>query len=212
MITSKTIFRGEKPVMSVLVDSVLVLNKYFLAMQVCTVKTAIAALYKKHAKVLDDQYRQYWFDEWIQESKRISRDPKEICKYTGEVRSPSIFIYSPQVIFTPNNETESPEIRTLKFSRKNVFDRDRNTCQYCGQRKHRDELSMDHVLPRSRGGPSTYTNIVTACKPCNRWKDDKTPEEAGMTLLKQPVAPKWKSHIGVAFNQVKSDYWSLFLK
>lgn len=198
--------------MSVLTDSVLVLNKHFLAMQVTNVMTSMKVMYKGHAKVLDDEWRQYSFDEWVARSLELSKHPTEIAKYTGEVRAAKIFVYSPQVIFFPDCEEESPEIRTIKFSRRNVFDRDRHTCQYCGNKYHRDELSMDHVIPKSKGGPPTYTNIVTACKACNRFKDDRTPEEAGMTLLRQPSAPKWKSHIGVSFSQAKRDYWALFLK
>ena len=193
-------------------DHVLVLNKYFLAIQVCTVREAICVLYKDHAKVVDDLYRTYAWKEWAFRSHEISRDQTELVKYTGEIRSPSTFVYSPQVIYFPECEAESPEIRSIKFSRKNVFARDNNTCQYCGQKFQKEELSMDHIIPRSKGGPSTYTNIVTACKPCNRYKDDRTPAEAGMVLMKKPSAPRWKSHVGIPFSQIKHDYWALFLK
>jgi hypothetical protein len=198
--------------MSVLNDHVLVLNKYYLAVQVATVMDAVKILYKDHGKVVDDNYRQYTFAEWVERCKAMCVDPAEVAKYAGEVRSSSLFIYAPQVIYLPNNEAESPEIRTIKFSRKSVFERDNFTCQYCGHKKKKEELSMDHVLPRSRGGPSNFTNIVTACKPCNAWKDNQTPEEAGMALLKKPTAPRWKSHIGTPFSKVKKDYWNLFLK
>ncbi len=197
---------------SILNEHVLVLNKYFLAVQVATVRDAICVLYKEHGKVVDDQYRQYSFNDWVKRSLELSKNPDEIEKYSGEIRSSSLFVYAPQVIYLPNNESESPEIRSIKFSRRNVFDRDKNQCQYCGKKFHKDFLSMDHVIPRSRGGPSSFTNIVTACKPCNAFKDDRTPDEAGMVLLKKPVAPRWKSHVGTPFSKIKKDYWSLFLK
>jgi len=75
----------------------------------------------------------------------------------------------------------------LALSRKNVFRRDRYTCQYCGARGV--ELTLDHVTPRSRGGRTTWENLVTACKACNTKKGNRTPEEAGMRLLKRPRAP-----------------------
>jgi 5-methylcytosine-specific restriction endonuclease McrA len=77
----------------------------------------------------------------------------------------------------------------LSFSRKNLFGRDENTCQYCRQRLDTSELTYDHVLPRSRGGKTEWTNIVTCCVDCNRKKGGRTPEQAGMRLIKQPRRP-----------------------
>lgn len=75
----------------------------------------------------------------------------------------------------------------LSLSRKNVYRRDRYTCQYCGRTGV--ELTLDHVIPKSRGGKTTWENLVTACKECNTKKGNRTPEEAGMRLLKRPRAP-----------------------
>jgi 5-methylcytosine-specific restriction endonuclease McrA len=77
----------------------------------------------------------------------------------------------------------------VKFSRVNVFQRDHFTCVYCGAQPGTRELTFDHVLPRSRGGKTMWTNIVTACLPCNHKKADKTPEEAKMKLRKKPEQP-----------------------
>ncbi|QDG54222.1 HNH endonuclease [Persicimonas caeni] len=79
----------------------------------------------------------------------------------------------------------------VQFSRTNVYRRDGFSCQYCGVRFRKEELTFDHVLPRSRGGATNWTNIVTSCKPCNRTKGDRTPEEATMPLLSQPKEPRW---------------------
>lgn len=80
--------------------------------------------------------------------------------------------------------------RAVKFSRVNVFTRDKFTCQYCGTKKKMRELNYDHVIPRHMGGKTTWENIVTSCYPCNAKKRNRTPEMAGMTLLSHPAKPK----------------------
>jgi len=79
----------------------------------------------------------------------------------------------------------------MKFSRTNVFRRDEFTCQYCYKRHSPKDLSLDHIHPRSKGGRTTWRNIVTACKRCNQTKEDRTPRQAGMRLLREPFAPRW---------------------
>ena len=80
----------------------------------------------------------------------------------------------------------------LSCTRKNVFWRDKNLCQYCGFKFKQSELSMDHVVPKSLGGAKEWTNIVTACKRCNGKKSNQTLKESGMILLKQPIEPRVK--------------------
>ncbi|MGQ9508477.1 MAG: HNH endonuclease [Thermodesulfobacteriota bacterium] len=79
----------------------------------------------------------------------------------------------------------------VKFSRQNLFIRDRRTCQYCGEPFEPNELTYDHVIPRSKGGQTEWTNVVTCCTACNLKKGGRTPEEAGMSLIKKPKAPVW---------------------
>ena len=78
----------------------------------------------------------------------------------------------------------------VKFSRTNVCLRDKFRCQYCGHRRAKSELNYDHVLPKSKGGQTVWTNIVTSCYGCNSLKANRTPEQAGMQLLKQPERPR----------------------
>lgn len=81
--------------------------------------------------------------------------------------------------------------RAVRFSRSNIYRRDGFMCQYCSQKFPTSHLTFDHVLPRSRGGETSWTNIVTSCGPCNRRKGDRTPDEARMPLRTQPSEPKW---------------------
>ena len=79
----------------------------------------------------------------------------------------------------------------VRFSRLNIYARDRNTCQYCGRRPPRAELNLDHVIPRSRGGVTSWENVVCSCVPCNLRKGGRTPDEAHMRLLRHPARPRW---------------------
>lgn len=79
-------------------------------------------------------------------------------------------------------------MRVTQMTRKNIYSRDHNACQYCGRRPGGHNLTLDHVIPKSRGGPNTWQNLVTCCRRCNKIKDDRTPEEAGMKLRRKPSA------------------------
>jgi 5-methylcytosine-specific restriction endonuclease McrA len=79
----------------------------------------------------------------------------------------------------------------VKFSRQNLYVRDRGKCQYCGTPFEHKELTYDHVIPRSKGGQTEWTNVVTCCTACNLKKGGRTPEEAGMLLIRKPRAPIW---------------------
>ena len=84
-----------------------------------------------------------------------------------------------------------PRMMPLAVTRRGVFNRDNHTCQYCGRTLHSAELTLDHVLPRSRGGKTAWENVVAACKPCNHRKNDRMPAEAHMRLLRTPFRPRY---------------------
>ena len=100
----------------------------------------------------------------------------------------------------------------MKFSRRNIFERDGNLCQYCGRHFERGELTLDHVTPRSRGGTSTWENIVLACLDCNIRKSDRLPQEARMRLLRKPVKPSWATRVGVKIGRLRKESWERFLE
>ncbi len=102
--------------------------------------------------------------------------------------------------------------REVKFTRRNIYVRDKYRCQYCGGVFEPKDLTYDHVIPRSRGGKTTWTNVVTCCHACNRKKGDRTPKEAGMTLLTVPREPLWHpmNHFSMDLAQVP-DAWRNYL-
>lgn len=104
------------------------------------------------------------------------------------VRSPSLTLPEPLVIRL-RGRAPVPRQRAMPVSRSAILARDGHTCQYCGMTLANDWLTIDHVLPQSRGGGWTWTNLVTACPACNTAKANRTPAEAGMALLRQPGKP-----------------------
>jgi 5-methylcytosine-specific restriction endonuclease McrA len=109
-------------------------------------------------------------------------------EYDEEIRSKSVTLRTPAVVRL--RTFAAPRKRRVRFSRSNVFLRDGFRCQYCGERKGAGELNLDHVVPRAKGGPTTWENIVASCYPCNERKGGRTPEEAGMRLRKRPFKPR----------------------
>ena len=97
--------------------------------------------------------------------------------------------------------------RGVELSRTNIFKRDAHECQYCGSNK---DLSIDHVMPRSRGGGTNWKNLVTACKPCNARKGDFTPDEANMPLTNQPFKPSYLMFLR-DFSGFKYEEWKPYL-
>jgi 5-methylcytosine-specific restriction endonuclease McrA len=93
-----------------------------------------------------------------------------------------------------------PKSRKVRLSRKNVLLRDDFTCHYCGQKKAKNLLNMDHVVPRARGGQTRWSNIVTACIECNSRKGDRTLAEAGLKLLRDPLPPNWSMAHKITFH------------
>lgn len=193
----------------ILNKSVLVLNRFFMAVQVTIVRDAITALTTGKAEVVDDNYQRFDWDMWKLQSKEIPA--ADHYKYEGVIRSPSTMILAPQVIRFPDCDYTSPLIKTVRYSRRNIYDRDDNTCQYCGKKFERKALTLDHVVPKSRGGKSSWTNVVACCTMCNADKGNRLLEEIGWKLKKQPVKPRWTAHVATPFRQAKKDYWEKFL-
>ena len=127
-------------------------------------------------------------------------------EYEEEVSSPSVSFKIPSVIVL--KRAVKFMSGTLRASRKNVIWRDNCQCQYCANKFNEAELTVDHVMPRSRGGANTWKNLVACCKKCNQKKRDRTPEEAGMELIKKPTQP---SNTVLRNAQEIQPIWNIYL-
>ncbi len=124
---------------------------------------------------------------WQETVKAIFLDRvATVSHYDREIRSPNSRFRLPSVVAL---KQYVPQSHFPPFTRFNVFLRDRFTCQYCGSRRRAEELTFDHVVPRSRGGITTWSNILTACTRCNLTKGSRLPRECAMTPLKTPRRP-----------------------
>lgn len=184
---------------SILRQPTLVLNRNWQAVHVASVQRALVLLTGDAARVVDpESYQLYCWDEWSQ----LAPSPNEPA-----IRSARLRVRVPEVIVLGTFD-RLPR-GAVAFSKHNVYKRDRFTCQYCGAQPGRDELSLDHVLPRARGGTSSWENCVLACVTCNRHKADRLPRQAGMRLRRVPERPHWTPLYATLRHERKS--WASFL-
>jgi 5-methylcytosine-specific restriction endonuclease McrA len=166
--------------MSVLNEKALVLNRSYLPVHITSVRRAVSLLYQDMARAVDEQYRTFDFAGW--RALEASVEDGVIRLVEGCLRAPRVVAL---------RHYDRVPARIVRFTRLNVYARDRHSCQYCGRRLGRSELNLDHVVPRSLGGASTWDNVVCACHRCNRVKGGRTPEGAGMRLRRRPFKPAW---------------------
>lgn len=140
------------------------------------------------------------------------QDKVEILEYhTLFARSANDNYQIPSVLRLKNYIRHQHKTR-IRFSRENVYIRDHHCCQYCGVKYEKKELTLDHVVPASKGGPKSWQNVVTACRPCNQKKANRTPEQAKMPLLKIPDQPRWLPNPELTVGKTTApEVWSPYL-
>lgn len=163
---------------------VLVLNQTYEPLHVCNAQRAVTMVIAGKAE-------------------KVEVDGRMIRAATFSLRLPTVIRLLRYVRFSPRGQ--------IAFSKRNVFRRDNYTCQYCGSRTK--ALTIDHVLPRSRGGDTAWENVVAACRPCNTIKGDRTLNETGFTLLRKPRKPHFLFHqfVGLSAHHSSLEVWSKYL-
>lgn len=194
-----------------LAASVLVLNRLYMAVHVVNVRRAFALLFRDLAEVVhveDGQYANYNFDSWREVSElRASFNQREVDE--DWVRAVNFEIQVPRIIRLLSYDRLPKQ--QVRFNRRNIFARDSNRCQYCGRRFPTSELSLDHIMPRSRGGATSWENVVCSCVRCNVRKGGRTPQEARMKLIKPAVKPKRSPMLSIKLGNPKYESWKAFL-
>lgn len=158
----------------------MVLNQSYEPLTVCSPKKAITLLFLEKADVVE-----FYDNKFIRTVDKQYALPS-VIKLARYVRFP---------------------FRMVEISRRNVLKRDANTCQYCGSRNN---LTVDHIIPRSRGGKDTWDNLVTACVSCNNKKGNRTPREASMRLRTEPSKPNYFVFMKATLGKIE-DKWQQFL-
>ncbi len=163
-------------------SSVLVLNRNYQPVHVTSARRAFTLLYAGAARVIAPDFSTFDFESWAELGVAAGQD---VVHTIGRA------IAVPRVIILQMYDRLPKQ--KVRFSRHNIYARDDNTCQYCRRSYARTELNLDHVIPRARGGRTTWENVVCCCVPCNLKKGCRLPEEAGMRLLKVPARPRWSA-------------------
>jgi 5-methylcytosine-specific restriction endonuclease McrA len=188
---------------SILERPTLVLNKTWTPIRTATTREALGLVANGSARIIDPvTYEVHDLDSWHSASQAQDRFAD------ARIRSMRLSLVPPEVIVLTGYDGLGA--RVVVFSRWNLFKRDRYRCQYCGARPGTGEMTVDHIVPRSRGGVSSWENCVLACLDCNSRKRNRTPDESGMRLRKAPVQPSWAA-LSALSQPVRIESWKSFL-
>lgn len=182
-------------------SNVLVLNRLWQAINVINARRALTLLYVGRGKIVSRELATYGWDGWASGPSSLSED--------RVIRTVAVRVPVPRVIqLLEYDRVPRPRVR---FTRANVYARDRHQCQYCGRRDAGSKLTLDHIHPRSRGGQTAWNNIVVSCIGCNARKRDRSPEEAGMHLLRPARQPRWDPTAALPPAEAPHPEWIPFL-
>jgi len=186
-------------------SQVLVLNRLWQPVNICSARRAIVLLYLGHAQVVDtdesNNFSMHDMDSWSGCS--LDAPASEV------VWTISLCLKIPRIIVLSMFD-RLPK-KEVKFTRQNVFERDKYTCQYCNTKFETKHLNLDHVRPRDKGGKTTWENVVCSCVHCNSRKGNKLAQEVNMFPVKEPKAPRWRPFFMTARESATHESWKRFL-
>ena len=186
----------------------LVLNRLWQAVNVIGVERAFSLLALDHAQVIyaeDGSFRVFDAASWFEHSKDV-----ESIAGARVVRTVNQSVIVPSVLLLKGFDRIL--LQEMKFNRQNLLERDDYRCQYCGKNLPNKELNMDHVIPRDRGGGTSWENVVISCIRCNSKKSNRLPKEAGMRLLKEPKRPPRRPFVSSLYGKPVEKSWEYFLQ
>jgi 5-methylcytosine-specific restriction endonuclease McrA len=189
--------------MAVAHKKVLVLNKSWMAINTSTVRHAVSLMFAGQARgilISDNKIQALNWEEWT--NITVSEEEEAIKTVTQKIKLPSIVVM---------NFCDKIPKQIIKFTQNNLWERDNFTCQYTGKKVTRQTGNIDHIIPKSLGGKTCWENCVIACKDINAQKSDKTPEQAGLKLIKKPTRPRIMPVSFFIKNKEKNLDWNWFL-
>lgn len=188
----------------------LVLNRLWQPVNTCSARRAVSLLFIGHAQVVQTDAENNFYTHDIASWLDFSETSRMIDHAADDfLHSVRIAFKLPRIIVLSGYD-RLPK-KEVKFTRHNIFQRDKYTCQYCGVLFETKSLNLDHVIPRDKGGKSSWDNLVTSCIACNSRKANKMPEEARMFPLRKPVAPRWRPFFTSVREQAYHESWRHFL-
>ena len=191
--------------------SVLVLNRYYAAIRVVSVKRALSMLYRRLAEVVhveDDVYEGHDFESWRQVSE-YRANTEHLRRRHEWIRCVRFELAVPHIIRLLLYDRLPKQV--IKLNRRNIYARDHSRCQYCGRKFATSDLSLDHVVPRVQGGKTTWENVVCCCLKCNVRKGGRSPAQANMRLITKPVKPKRPPAMTVRLSNDRYASWKQFI-
>ena len=183
--------------------NVLILNKHWIPINTTTARHSFALMYSENAKgimIEEDKVVPLEWHEWV--CLKLNQSDRTIKTVRGFIKIPTVIVL--------NHYDKIPK-QTIKFTQKSLWERDNFTCQYTGKKVTRTNGNIDHIIPRSQGGKTSWENCVIAHKEINALKADRTPEQAGLILIKKPKAPRIMPVSFYIRNKEEVKDWELFL-
>ena len=186
---------------------ILVLNRLWQAVNIIGIQRAFSLLMQDNAQVIhsgDGSFQVMDSSAWFNYSAdQIPGDDEAYVQTVlMRVRVPKVMLL---------RKYDRLPVQEVRFTKENLFERDQYRCQYCGESFPEYRLNMDHVIPRAKGGLTSWENIVTACIPCNTRKANRLPHQANMDLIKKPSRPRWRPFASSLINQKYDSDWDHFL-
>ena len=190
-------------------EKVLVLNRGYAAIRVISARRAFTLLCRKAAEIIsieDGHYLNYGLHDWMEVADLQREFEPELHRW---IQLPTFKVAVPKIIrLLMYDKFVKPEVR---LTRRNLYARDKNKCQYCGKRFSATELTLDHIVPRVQGGANSWSNLVCACLRCNTRKGGRTPKQARMQLIRTPYKPAKCESQRVRVGSAQYESWKSFL-
>lgn len=193
--------------MTLMKNPILILNKSWIPVRVSTFRRALKKVCNERARFVDhESYCLFYWGEWL--DKFSMSHKQSLYSNYPVIKGINFSVRQPEVVVC-NIYNNIPKTN-LKLTRRNLLVRDNFRCQYCGTRVGSREATIDHVMPRSRGGLNTWKNLVISCIKCNVSKGNKTPQETGILLRTTPKKPRWNP-LYALLNKKRPKSWDKFI-